>query len=106
VARTSLLRNADHAFDAPDHASDDTTHNSANDSANRTGGPLTHGYTLLASANDALGLRGHGRRKRGNDDSHGELHLHEQPPLSEICSFNDDGFSLTIVASARGECGY
>jgi hypothetical protein len=85
------LRNADHAFDATDHATNDTTHDSANHGANRTGNPLTCGYAFLASADDTLSMCGDGRRKRNNDDSHCELHLHEQSPLSEICGFETDG---------------
>jgi hypothetical protein len=68
------LRNADHgcdaaddACDAADHTTDDTTHDAADHGANRTGDLLTRGYAFLASTDDALCMRGNGRRKRGND---------------------------------------
>jgi hypothetical protein len=59
---------ADHACGAADHATDDTTYDTADHGANRTGDLPTRGYALLASADDALCMRGDGRRKRGNND--------------------------------------
>lgn len=74
--RTRLLRNADHAFDAAHHATDNTAHDATHHGADRAGGALTHGHALLASADNALGLRSYGRRKSGSNDGHYELHFH------------------------------
>jgi hypothetical protein len=82
--RSRLLRNADHAFDAAHNATDDTTHDATHHGADRAGGALTHGHALLASADNALGLRSYGRRKSGNNDGNGELHFHGQSPLFEM----------------------
>ena len=79
----SPLRNADQALDGADHATDDTTHHSANHGTNRTGDLLTCGHALLASADDALCMRSGGRRKRDNDDGC-ELRLHEECPVYEM----------------------
>jgi hypothetical protein len=85
-----LLRNADHAFDAPDNATDHAAHHATHDGANRAGSALTNGHALLASADNALGLRSGRRRKNGNNDGHSELHLHGDLPLSEICVSTTD----------------
>jgi len=74
--RSRLLRNADHAFDAAHDATDNTAHDTPHHGADRAGGLVTDGYALLASADNALGLRSHGRRKSGNNDGHGKFHLH------------------------------
>jgi hypothetical protein len=82
-----LLRNADHSFDAAHNATDDTTDDTTDDGADRAGSALTHGHALLASADNALGLRSYGRRKSDNNNGNGELHFHGQSPLFETCSF-------------------
>src|SRR5215475_12886747 len=87
-----LLRNSDHAFDASHHAADHTAHHAANYGADRTGGALADGDTLLASTHNALGLGRKRRRKCGNDDDgHDELRLHEQTPLLMSAVFKTDG---------------
>jgi hypothetical protein len=83
-----VLRNSDQAFDSSHHAADHTAHHATNDGADRTGGLLADGDTLLASTHNALGLRRKRRRKSGNnDDSHCELRIHEQTPPLDVCGF-------------------
>lgn len=53
----SVLRNSDHAFDSSHHATNHTAHHGTNHSADRTGRVLTYGGAVLASTNNALGLR-------------------------------------------------
>jgi hypothetical protein len=77
AARSRLLRDADHTFDATHDATDNTAHDATDHGADRAGGLLTHGHALLAPADNALGLRGGRRRKTNNNDGHGEFHLHE-----------------------------
>jgi hypothetical protein len=50
--------NADHAFNAANHATDNTAHNTAHNSADRPSGALTYGHALLTSPNNPLGLCG------------------------------------------------
>src|SRR5260370_42092413 len=76
-----LLRNPDHAFDPADDAADHTAHDATDHGADWTGRALAYGHALLASTHNALGLGRKRRRKRGNNDSHDELRLHEQTPL-------------------------
>jgi hypothetical protein len=61
VSGTAVLRNADHAFDAANHATDNTADNTAHNSADRPSGALTYGHALLTSSDNALGLRSDGR---------------------------------------------
>jgi hypothetical protein len=114
------LRNSDHAFDSSHHATNHTAHHGTNHSADRTGRVLTYGGALLASTNNALGLRRKRNCKSGNDnDGHGELHLHEQTPPLEICGFDDrrgdlipalwrhrEANAATIDQNRSGSCSY
>jgi hypothetical protein len=85
VAGGRVLRNADHAFDAAHDAPDNATYDATNHAGDRAGGAVTHGVSLLAATDDALGLRNDGRRESsGDDDSHCKLHFHEQSPPLEI----------------------
>ena len=89
-----LLRNPDHAFDPADHAADHTAHDATNHGADWTGRALAYGDALLASTHNALGSSRKRRRKRGNDDSHDELRLHEQTPPPDVCGFETDAKDL------------
>jgi hypothetical protein len=84
--RLRRLRNADHAFDAADNATDDAAHDSADHGADRTGSLPTNGCAMPATADDSiLGMRGCDRRyKRGNDGGRHQLNLHGYFPLSDI----------------------
>jgi hypothetical protein len=51
-----VLRNADHAFDAANHATDGTADNGSHSGADWAGGAVTHGGALLTSSDNALSL--------------------------------------------------
>jgi len=83
-----LFRDADHAPDTADDATDGAADNATNDSADRTGRALSLGHTFLAATDDAvLRLRRDGREANRNDGD-SEL-LHDLPLSSEI-----EGFSI------------
>ncbi len=76
-------RSADHAFDAANDAPGDSTDNAADRRANRAGRAPAFGGASLTASNDALGLRGERRRKRGeNDSGFDQAGFHVQTPFS------------------------
>jgi hypothetical protein len=61
VSGTSVLRNADHAFDTANHATDGTADDGSHSGADWAGGAMAHGGALLTSADNALCLCSDGR---------------------------------------------
>jgi hypothetical protein len=56
-----VLRNADHAFDAADDATDNTAHDATHHGADRPSMAMTYGRAMLTSSDNALRLCSNGR---------------------------------------------
>jgi hypothetical protein len=79
----AVPRNSQHAIDAADHPTDYAADDSTGHRADRTGRALALSCTVLATAHDALRLRGERQRKNGkNAGSHDQSRFHEQSPGS------------------------